>query len=174
MRPTRGTAAATASWRPVGHAGAAALRGAPAPLNARIPRCPLGAMSPASGRLAARDGGRDWTVSAAPIRSDSASAGIFSIAFRDAQHGVVVGGDYAKDQEDRMNVALTGDGGATWSAPPSRPHGFRSAVAWIPDMRAWIATGTSGSDAAYLKPEEPLYPCDSRVGVVLRAPRKAA
>ena len=93
-----------------------------------------------------RGGGRDWTAATAPIRSDSASAGIFSIAVRDAQHGVVVGGDYAKDQEDRMNVALTIDGGATWNAPPSRPHGFRSAVAWVPDMRAWIATGTSGSD----------------------------
>lgn len=30
MRPTRGTAASTASWRPVGHADASALRGAPA------------------------------------------------------------------------------------------------------------------------------------------------
>ncbi|HXK06471.1 MAG TPA: glycosyl hydrolase [Verrucomicrobiae bacterium] len=93
-----------------------------------------------------RDGGHSWTVASTPIRNDSASAGIFSIAFRDRVQGVIVGGDYAKDSEDVGNVAVTRDGGGTWTAPAGRPHGFRSAVAWLPDIRAWIATGTSGSD----------------------------
>ena len=91
-----------------------------------------------------QDRGRSWTVAATPIRNDSASAGIFSIAFRDAMHGMIVGGDYAKDKEDRGNVAVTSDGGATWTAPAGRPGGFRSAVAWL--GRLWIVTGTSGSD----------------------------
>jgi photosystem II stability/assembly factor-like uncharacterized protein len=93
-----------------------------------------------------RNRGRAWTVASTPMRNDSASAGIFSIAFRDARHGMIVGGDYAKDREDRQNIAITGDGGATWTAPASAPKGFRSAVAWIGDTRAWIVTGTSGSD----------------------------
>ncbi|HTP32465.1 MAG TPA: hypothetical protein VMJ75_09855 [Candidatus Acidoferrales bacterium] len=93
-----------------------------------------------------RDGGHLWTVASTPIRNDSPSAGIFSIVFRDRLHGVIVGGDYSKDSEDLQNVAVTSDGGATWIAPTSRPHGFRSAVAWLPEIRSLIATGTSGSD----------------------------
>ena len=65
-----------------------------------------------------RDRGLSWTVAATPIRNDSPSAGIFSLAFADARHGIAVGGDYSKDTEDRQNIALTSDGGRTWSSPP--------------------------------------------------------
>jgi photosystem II stability/assembly factor-like uncharacterized protein len=92
------------------------------------------------------DRGRTWTVSSTPIRNDSASAGIFSIAFRDRLHGVIVGGDYAKDKEDRQVAALTSDGGKTWTAPKEGPKGFRSAVVYIKETKTWLATGTSGSD----------------------------
>ena len=96
-----------------------------------------------------RDRGRSWTVATTPIRHDGASAGIFSLAFRDARHGIAVGGDYSKDSEDRQNIALTNDGGSTWVAPPGPgPKGFRSAVAWLPGRKLWIATGTSGSDVS--------------------------
>jgi hypothetical protein len=57
-----------------------------------------------------------------------------------------VGGDYSKDKEERQNIALTHDGGLTWSAPPTVPKGFRSAVAYVPELKSWIVTGTSGSD----------------------------
>ena len=40
------------------------------------------------------DGGASWTASAAPMLSGKNTTGIYSVAFRDAQHGVVVGGDY--------------------------------------------------------------------------------
>ena len=93
-----------------------------------------------------RDRGRTWTAAATPVRNDAPSAGIFSIAFADARHGIVVGGDYSKDKEDRQNIAATVDGGRTWTAPAAGPHGFRSAVAWVPKLKLWIATGTSGSD----------------------------
>lgn len=93
-----------------------------------------------------RDWGRTWTVSPTPMRNDGAAAGIFSVAFFDATHGVIVGGDYSKDKEDTRNIAVTSDGGQTWTAPAGHPAGFRSAVAWVPDRKIWIATGTSGSD----------------------------
>jgi len=93
------------------------------------------------------DRGRTWTVATTPIRNDSASAGIFSIAFAGAR-GIVVGGDYSKDKEDRQNIALSTDGGRTWSAPAAGPKGFRSAVAWVPSKNLWIVTGTSGSDTS--------------------------
>jgi photosystem II stability/assembly factor-like uncharacterized protein len=93
-----------------------------------------------------KDRGRTWTVAPTPIRNDGAAAGIFSLAFADASNGVAVGGDYSKDKEERQNIALTHDGGLTWSAPPTVPKGFRSAVAYVPELKSWIVTGTSGSD----------------------------
>ena len=97
-----------------------------------------------------KDRGRTWTVTTTPMRNDGASAGIFSLAFRDALHGIAVGGDYSKDKEDRQNIALTSDGGRTWTAPPGpglSPRGFRSAVAYVGYRKLWIVvTGTSGSD----------------------------
>ena len=91
--------------------------------------------------------GRSWTVAPTPIRHDSASAGIFSLAFSDSRRGIAVGGDYAKDREDRQNIAITADGGRTWSVPPGPvPKGFRSAVVHMRDRKIWLATGTSGSD----------------------------
>jgi photosystem II stability/assembly factor-like uncharacterized protein len=104
------------------------------------------------GRGAARvfhstDGGRSWTVAATPIRNDSANAGIFSLAFADARHGIAVGGDYSQPEASAHNIAITSDGGQTWVEPAGAPPaGFRSAVLYLPDARLWIATGTSGSD----------------------------
>ena len=95
------------------------------------------------------DRGHTWTVSTTPMRNDGASAGIFSLAFANARQGIAVGGDYSKDKEDRQNIALTNDGGGTWTAPQgASPKGFRSAVAWLPRSKIWIVTGTSGSDVS--------------------------
>ena len=96
-----------------------------------------------------QDGGVTWTVAGTPIRNDGASSGVFSLAFSGGRHGVAAGGDYAKPAEAASNMAITADGGATWTAPNgTRPSGFRSAVVYIASQRAWIATGTSGSDVS--------------------------
>jgi photosystem II stability/assembly factor-like uncharacterized protein len=92
------------------------------------------------------DGGRTWTAATTPIRNDGPAAGIFSVAFRDPQHGMAVGGDYGNDKDTQGNIAVTSDGGRTWSEPPSRPAGFRSAAVYLSKRRLWIVTGTSGSD----------------------------
>jgi photosystem II stability/assembly factor-like uncharacterized protein len=93
------------------------------------------------------DNGRTWTTAATPIRNDGAGAGVFSVAFADLLHGVAVGGDYTKAADPQKNIAVTVDGGRTWTAPGGQPPaGFRSAVAYVPDKKIWIATGTSGSD----------------------------
>lgn len=93
-----------------------------------------------------RDGGRSWSVAQTPLRHDSASAGIFSIAFRDRKHGAVVGGDYRKPKERTQSAAVTSDGGKTWQATPSMPGGFRSVVAFLPEANVLVVAGTSGSD----------------------------
>lgn len=96
------------------------------------------------------DRGMTWTVHDTPIRAGVASAGIFSIAFSDRHHGVVVGGDYQRPALRGRNVALTADGGATWTLADSTssPMGYRSAVAIIPRTGArWLlAVGLTDTD----------------------------
>jgi photosystem II stability/assembly factor-like uncharacterized protein len=89
-----------------------------------------------------QDRGQNWEVSETPIRAGVESAGIFSIAFRDPQHGVIVGGDYRKPQEIGATAAITSDGGKTWNLLDKRLP-YCSAVAWAKDR--WVAVGTSGS-----------------------------
>ncbi|MBX7105290.1 MAG: glycosyl hydrolase [Gemmataceae bacterium] len=91
------------------------------------------------------DRGQTWTVTTTPIPAGVESAGIFSIALRDARHGMIVGGDYRKPQESAGNVAITRDGGATWTRA-DKPLPYRSCVAWAQDR--WVAVGTSGSDVS--------------------------
>ncbi len=95
------------------------------------------------------DGGATWTVASTPIRNDGPSAGIFSLAFSGGRNGVAVGGDYQKPDDKTHNIAVTADGGRTWTEPKrAPPEGFRSAVAWMAKAHLWVATGTSGSDVS--------------------------
>jgi photosystem II stability/assembly factor-like uncharacterized protein len=96
--------------------------------------------------LRTTDRGRNWQVSETPLAAGQ-SAGIFSIAFRDAEHGVVVGGDYTKEKEAVNNLAYTKDGGATWSMAQGLT-GFRSVVAYVPGQKTptLIAIGPAGGD----------------------------
>lgn len=98
------------------------------------------------------DRGRSWTVSDAPIRAGAAAEGIFSVVFRDASHGVVVGGNYQKPVLGGRNFARSSDGGRTWTATDSAssPTGFRSAVAFVPGTggRRLVAVGISGTDVS--------------------------
>lgn len=88
------------------------------------------------------DRGRNWSVSETPILAGAESAGIFSLAFRDRDHGMIVGGDYRKPNDAGATAAMTSDGGKTWTLL-DRPFPFRSCVAWAKDR--WVAVGTSGS-----------------------------
>jgi photosystem II stability/assembly factor-like uncharacterized protein len=94
--------------------------------------------------LRTSDRGRTWQVADTPLASGG-SAGIFSIAFRDAQHGVIAGGDYKKEQEAVDNLAVTSDGGITWTLVKGL-SGFRSVVAYVPGTKTLIALGPSGGD----------------------------
>jgi photosystem II stability/assembly factor-like uncharacterized protein len=89
----------------------------------------------ATGGKAARlfhsgDRGKSWQVYETPILHGPESAGIFSIAFRDPMHGVIVGGDYKHPKKDGPNLAYTDDGGKTWTLPPLHPLAYFSAVAY--------------------------------------------
>jgi photosystem II stability/assembly factor-like uncharacterized protein len=89
-----------------------------------------------------RDRGQSWTANETPIVAGKDSAGIFSIAFRDKDNGVIVGGDYRKPNDLGKTAAVTSNGGKTWK-PVENQLPFRSGVAWSGSQ--WIAVGTSGS-----------------------------
>jgi photosystem II stability/assembly factor-like uncharacterized protein len=100
--------------------------------------------------LRTADRGRTWKIVETPLIA-GASAGIFSVAFRDAQHGAIVGGDYRKENEAVDNLAVTSDGGVTWTLARGL-SGFRSVVAYLPDANSepglgtLVALGPSGAD----------------------------
>jgi photosystem II stability/assembly factor-like uncharacterized protein len=96
--------------------------------------------------LRSSNAGRTWDVATAPVAT-GASAGIFSIAFRDERHGIVVGGDYRKEAEAGDNAAITSDGGRTWTALKGL-SGFRSAVQYVPGTKvpSLVAVGPAGTD----------------------------
>ncbi len=48
------------------------------------------------------------------------AAGIFTVAFRDALHGILAGGDLEQDTRTR-NVAVSSDGGKTWTLATNAP-----------------------------------------------------
>ena len=99
----------------------------------------------ASRVLSSSDDGLTWRVVTTPVAAGEAT-GIFSIAFRDAAHGVVVGGNYQQEGRAVNNVAVTSDGGVTWTLARGL-SGFRSAVAWWPGGGGgWLAVGPAGAD----------------------------
>ncbi len=95
-----------------------------------------------------------WTTYMSPLARGNASSGIFSMGSGEVAAGgrqllVAAGGDYEKPSEPARTAAWSADGGKTWTAATKPPHGFRSAVAWDADAKAWIAAGTNGSDISY-------------------------
>jgi len=93
------------------------------------------------------DRGKTWTIAETPLRAGQTS-GIYSVAFRDAMNGVVVGGDYSKETEAIDNAAVTHDGGRTWTVVKGLT-GFRSVVAYVPGQKtAMLAVGPQGADVS--------------------------
>lgn len=68
--------------------------------------------------LATRDGGDTWEAYNTPLVS-SPSAGGISVAFRDAWHGILGGGDLASNAS--AETATSDDGGQTWTLTNKPP-----------------------------------------------------
>jgi TonB family protein len=92
------------------------------------------------------DAGETWSVTETPIVHGPASAGIFSVAFRDDKHGVIAGGDYKKPDEAGANLALTSNGGETWTLLPlNGPNSFYYSAALYDKNGEMILAGTAGA-----------------------------
>lgn len=85
-----------------------------------------------------------WLVFDTPITKGTQGSGIFSIAMYDLKNGAIVGGNYERPDEVNNNLALTNDGGKTWTAVKGL-SGYRSGVAFV-DRKTLIAVGSGGSD----------------------------
>jgi photosystem II stability/assembly factor-like uncharacterized protein len=76
-----------------------------------------------------------------------AAAGVFSVRFRDANHGLAVGGDYERPTGSNNTASRSNDGGRSWRKAESFPGGYRSGVSWVPGQKGMAVTvGTTGSD----------------------------
>lgn len=93
------------------------------------------------------DAGDSWTVHDTPLAQSHESAGIFSIAFSDARHGVIVGGDFLLTDERARTAAWTEDGGRSWILASIPPCGYRSCVATLPGG-GFVCTGPNGTDVS--------------------------
>jgi photosystem II stability/assembly factor-like uncharacterized protein len=95
-----------------------------------------------------RDGGRTWSVTAAPIPA-AAAGGVFSLAFRNPREGAMVGGDFTAPENGADASGFTHDGGRTWTGGGDLT-GYRSGVDWVYGARSTlIAVGPTGSDVSY-------------------------
>jgi photosystem II stability/assembly factor-like uncharacterized protein len=104
---------------------------------------------PAARVFRSSDFGRSWNAAPTPIRCDSPSSGIFSLAFRDGHNGCAIGGDYKLPDDSKNILAQTTDGGASWRlADGQTPRGYRSAIIRVAGeiTPTFIATGPNGSE----------------------------
>jgi photosystem II stability/assembly factor-like uncharacterized protein len=98
--------------------------------------------------LRSNDRGWTWVAAETPLIAGEA-AGITSISFRDERFGLVVGGDLALPDEHTANVALTADGGVSWTAGGTlRMAGAAYGGAWVPGATppVAVAVGPGGAD----------------------------
>jgi photosystem II stability/assembly factor-like uncharacterized protein len=58
---------------------------------------------------------------------------------------VVVGGDFNADTSSKQNCAITSNGGKSWYAPSTPPHGYRSCVQYV-SKADLFACGLNGVD----------------------------
>ncbi|OAB78208.1 WD40/YVTN/BNR-like repeat-containing protein [Cochleicola gelatinilyticus] len=93
------------------------------------------------------DKGATWDVYNTPIIQGEAMTGIYSIAFFDANTGVIFGGNWDKKDVNEGNKAITRDGGKTWNliSNGSGP-GYRSSVKFVPGSEGYgiVAVGSPG------------------------------
>ena len=95
----------------------------------------------AAARVFYRDGNSGpFSAVTTPVPAGAPSAGIFALAFRNANDGIAIGGDYQQPAKE-ATVAVTRDGGRSWQSAGSTS--YSSGAAWSGDLM--IAVGTPGT-----------------------------
>ena len=97
-----------------------------------------------SGGLRARMFIRDKKIEM-PILQGKESTGSNSIAVKDKNCMIVVGGDFTAKDDTTKNCVITLDGGESFTEPSVGPHGYRSCVEYL-GKKNWISCGLNGVD----------------------------
>jgi photosystem II stability/assembly factor-like uncharacterized protein len=100
--------------------------------------------------LATTDGGATWKAYDTPIVQGTPSSGGFSVAFRDPFHGILAGGELDPALPQGPNVAVSSDGGKSWSIDDIAQNPFPGAIfglSYVPGFgqRTVVATGPGGT-----------------------------
>jgi photosystem II stability/assembly factor-like uncharacterized protein len=97
------------------------------------------------------DRGKTWHIARVPMTQGTGGAGVFSVAFRDARHGVIGGGDFESSVRER-NFAVSSDGGLTWVHRTNAPiNGAIFGLSYVaghdrgPNVKRVVATGPDGA-----------------------------
>lgn len=92
------------------------------------------------------DAGRTWTVALTPLAQDS-TRGLKATAWHDTMLGVAVGGTVVGRRVDDTTsaaVALTNDGGKTWTLGPRPPQGSLMGATWLRGGTAIVVASEGG------------------------------
>jgi len=93
------------------------------------------------------DKGDNWEVYNTPMLGGKSSTGIFSVAFANKKHGIIIGGNYLDKKINKSNKAITKNGGKTWQlVSDGKEPTYKSCVQYIPKSNGGklIAVGTTG------------------------------
>jgi len=82
---------------------------------------------------------------ALPLIGGKESTGANSIAIKNKNTWMIVGGDFTTKDSTTLNAVLTKNGGKTFIKPTTPPTGYRSCVEYI-RKKQWIACGLNGAD----------------------------
>ena len=99
--------------------------------------------------LRTMDRGRTWSAHPTPIAAGKPVAGIASLTFRDSQRGAALGGVMAVDNlpdSTVANVAVTSNGGNSWSLAPPAPLPGLFGGTYVPglDPSPLVVVGPAG------------------------------
>lgn len=90
--------------------------------------------------------GAAWDAVDTPLASGTPGSGVFSITWT-GEKLVAAGGNFEDPDASDGVLAVSRSHGERWATPVAPPHGYRSAVAHLPNHpEILIATGPNGSD----------------------------
>ena len=100
-----------------------------------------------AGVMKTSDRGETWSLVETPVTHGTPSSGLASVSFLNESQGVVAGGEIAKPDSVATPIAITSDGGATWTA--ATPPSFTGAiygVSYVPNQPTptLVAAGPKG------------------------------
>ena len=97
--------------------------------------------------LKSSDKGATWKIIDTPIIQGDGPQGIYSVDFYNEDIGIIMGGNFSKQDENTANKAVTTDGGETWTLVANgKAPNYKSCVQYIPGTKGKeiIAVGKTG------------------------------